>query len=297
MSELHTLRGPVKKDRPAPVVRNVERRDVTGAVLGTVELDAELFGIEPNEAVLHQVITAQLAARRSGTQSTKTRAEVRGGGTKPFRQKGTGRSRQGSTRSPQWVGGGVALGPKPRKYDQKTPKKMIRLALRSALSDRAINGQLALIDTFGFEAPKTKDAVAALDALGLDGSVLVVLTRDDEHVWKSFANLTRVHTIVAEELNAYDIIRADWVLFTDATLPSLPGGPWGPAPKDRLPWKSVLIASQTDPWASIESSRALAGDWGSEFVDAGESGRIDDQSGHGPWPDGLLKLAGFLKGL
>jgi large subunit ribosomal protein L4 len=221
VSELHTLRGPVKKDRPAPETRTVERRDLTGAVLGIVDLDPELFGIEPNESVLHQVITAQLAARRAGTQSTKTRAEVRGGGTKPFRQKGTGRARQGSTRSPQWIGGGVALGPKPRSYEQKTPKKMIRLALRSALSDRAKNGQLALVDSFSFEVPKTKDAVAALDVLGLDGSVLVVLTRDDTNAWRSFANLgRRVHAIVAEELNAYDIIRADWVVFTDATLPT-----------------------------------------------------------------------------
>jgi large subunit ribosomal protein L4 len=220
VSELYTLRGPVKKDRPAPETRTVERKDVTGKALGTVELDAELFGIEPNQAVLHQVITAQLAARRSGTQSTKTRAEVAGGGAKPFAQKGTGRARQGSTRSPQWVGGGVALGPKPRKYDQKTPKKMIKLALRSALSDRAKLGQIALVDSFGFEAPKTKDAIAALDALGLDGSVLLVLAKDDEHTWRSVANLARVHAVVPEELNAYDIIRADWVLFTDATLPT-----------------------------------------------------------------------------
>ena len=220
MSELHTLRGPVKKDRPAPEARSVERRDVTGAVLGTVDLDPELFGIEPNESVLHQVITAQLAARRAGTQSTKTRAEVRGGGTKPFRQKGTGRARQGSTRSPQWVGGGVALGPKPRSYSQKTPKKMIRLALRSALSDRAKLGRVALVDAFGFEAPKTKDAVAALDALGLDGSVLIVLSAEDTTAQKSFKNLTRVHCAVEGELNAYDIIRADWLVFTDATLPT-----------------------------------------------------------------------------
>jgi large subunit ribosomal protein L4 len=220
VSESYTLRGPVKKDRPAPENRSVERKDVAGKVLGTVELDAELFGIEPNEAVLHQVITAQLAARRSGTQSTKTRAEVRGGGVKPFRQKGTGRARQGSIRSPQWVGGGVALGPKPRGYEQRTPKKMIRLALRSALSDRAKLGRVALIDSFGFETPKTKDAVKALEALGLEGAVLVVLDREDDAVRRSFANLTSVHTIVAAELNAYDVLRADWLLFTDATLPT-----------------------------------------------------------------------------
>ena len=220
MSELFTLRGPVKKDRPAPVSRSVERKDLSGKVLGTVELDPELFGIEPNQAVLHQVITAQLAARRSGTQSTKTRSEVSGGGTKPFRQKGTGRSRQGTTRAPQWIGGGVALGPKPRKYDQKTPKKMIRLALRSALSDRAELGRVALVDALSFEAPKTKDAIAALSALGLEGSILVVLTTADDNARRSFKNLANVHTMVAGELNAYDVIRTDWVLFTDDTLPT-----------------------------------------------------------------------------
>jgi len=220
VSELHTLRGPVKKDRPAPTKRSVERKDVSGKVLGTVELDPELFGIVPNEAVLHQVITAQLAARRAGTQSTKTRSEVKGGGKKPFSQKGGGRSRQGTTRAPQWIGGGVALGPKPRKYDQRTPKKMIRLALRSALSDRAELGRVALVDSFNWDAPKTKDALAALSALGLEGSVLVVLDAGDTNAFRSFANLGNVHTMVAGELNAYDVIRTDWVVFTDATLPT-----------------------------------------------------------------------------
>ena len=216
------LRRPIVKDRPAPTQRSVERRDITGAVLGTVDLDLELFGIEPNGPVLHQVITAQLAAARRGTQSTKTRAEVRGGGAKPFRQKGTGRARQGSSRSPNQVGGGVALGPKPRSYAQKTPKKMIRLALRSALSDRAIENRIALVDAFTWESPKTKDAIAALTALGLEGHVLVVLSREDEVARRSFANLPNVHTIAASELNPYDIIRSEWVVFTDATLPTTP---------------------------------------------------------------------------
>ena len=134
------------------------RRSVDGTELGQVDLEPSIFGIEPNLAVLHQVVTAQLAAARAGTQSTKTRSEVRGGGAKPFRQKGTGRARQGSTRSPQWVGGGVALGPKPRSYAQKTPKKMIQQALRSALSDRAAEGRIALIDQWTFEIPSTKAA-------------------------------------------------------------------------------------------------------------------------------------------
>ena len=220
MSDVFTLRGPVKKDRPAPVSRSVERRSLDGAALGTVELEPTIFGIEPNMAVLHQVVTAQLAAARSGTQSTKTRAEVRGGGAKPFRQKGTGRSRQGSTRAPQWSGGGIALGPKPRDYSQRTPKKMVRLALRSALSDRAASGHVALVDAWTFETPRTKDAIAALDALGLTGRVLVVLDADDGIADRSFANLQNIQTIQVGELNAYDILVNDWLVFTDATLPT-----------------------------------------------------------------------------
>ncbi len=154
MSDVFTLRGPVKKDRPEPAKRSVARRSVTGAELGTVELEPTIFGIEPNVAVLHQVVTAQLAARRAGTQSTKTRSEVRGGGKKPFNQKGTGGARQGTIRAPHYPGGGIALGPKPRKYDQKTPKKMIRLALLSALSDRAAIERVALVDAFTWEAPE-----------------------------------------------------------------------------------------------------------------------------------------------
>jgi large subunit ribosomal protein L4 len=205
--------------RPAPRVRTVSRRSSEGTELGEVDLDPSIFGIEPNLDVLHQVVTAQLAAARSGTQSTKTRAEVRGGGAKPFRQKGTGRARQGSTRSPQWIGGGVALGPKPRSYAQKTPKKMIQLALRSALSDRAAQGRVALVDAWPFEVPRTKDAVASLRALGLSGRVLVVLGAEDGYADRSFGNLPEVQTIVSGELNAYDILVNDWIVFTDETLP------------------------------------------------------------------------------
>jgi large subunit ribosomal protein L4 len=205
--------------RPAPQERTVTRRSSDGADLGEVALEPSIFGIEPNLAVLHQVVTAQLAAARSGTQSTKTRAEVRGGGAKPFRQKGTGRARQGSTRSPQWVGGGVALGPKPRSYAQKTPKKMIQLALRSALSDRAAQGRVALIEAWTFDVPSTKAALTALDALGLSGRVLVVLGEEDGYADRSFGNLSEIQTIVAGELNAYDILVNDWVVFTDETLP------------------------------------------------------------------------------
>jgi large subunit ribosomal protein L4 len=165
------------------------------------------------------VVTAQLAAARAGTQSTKTRAEVRGGGAKPYRQKGTGRARQGSTRAPQWVGGGVALGPKPRSYAQHTPKKMIQLALRSALSDRAAQDRVALVDAWSFDVPSTKGAIAALEALGLSGRVLVVLGEEDGFAERSFANLPEVQTLLAGELNAYDVLVSDWIVFTDATLP------------------------------------------------------------------------------
>jgi large subunit ribosomal protein L4 len=221
MNDVFTLRGPIKKDRPAPKAHAVTRKSLDGAVLGSVDLEPAIFGIEPNMAVLHQVIKAQLAAKRSGTQSTKTRKEVRGGGKKPFNQKGTGGARQGTIRAPHYPGGGIALGPKPRKYDQKTPKKMIRLALYSALSDRANLERVAVIDGFAsWETPKTKAALVALGALGLEGKVLVVLTRDDQTAIHSFANLANVKTIDAGEINAYDVLDCDWILFTDATLPT-----------------------------------------------------------------------------
>ena len=199
----------------------VDVRSVTGSSVGSVRLDDAVFGVEPNVAVMHQVVTAQLAAARSGTQSTKTRAEVSGGGSKPWRQKGSGRARQGSTRAPHWRGGGVALGPKPRSYRQRTPKKMIQLALHSALSDRASEGRVVVLDDWGFEAPKTKDARAALTALGVTGKVLVVLRAEDDVAGKSFRNLPDVNAIIAAELNAYDVLCSDWVIFTRSTLPGV----------------------------------------------------------------------------
>ncbi len=210
----------IKKDRPALSTRSVTRRNAAGHDLGSVDLEPTIFGLEPNRAVLHQVVTAQLAASRAGTQSTKTRAEVRGGGAKPFRQKGTGRARQGSTRSPSASGGGVALGPKPRSYAQRTPKKMVRLALLSALSDRAEIGRIALIDDWQIEAPKTKDAVTILRKLKLAGTVLVVLAQDELDVERSFANLPQAQSTTFGELSAHDVLRADWLLFSDRTLPT-----------------------------------------------------------------------------
>ena len=202
---------------------SVDVRTVAGAAVGSLELDASLFGVQPNVPLMHQVVTAQLAAARRGTQSTKTRAEVSGGGAKPFRQKGTGRARQGSTRAPHWSGGGIALGPKPRSYRQRTPKKMIRLALASALSDRVSEGRLIVLDTWGFEAARTKDAVAALAALGVAGKVVVVVAPDDELTIKSFRNLSEVHLLVTTELNAYDVLCSDYIVFTTDVLPGTSG--------------------------------------------------------------------------
>jgi large subunit ribosomal protein L4 len=200
-------------------------KSATGSGAGTVDVPDELFGIEPNTAVMHQVVTAQLAAARAGTHSTKTRAEVRGGGAKPWRQKGTGRARQGSIRAPHWRGGGVAHGPKPRDYRQRTPKKMIRLALRSALSDRAAEGRVLVVDEWGIDEPRTKAAIELLGAVGLrttgerDERVLIVLQRDEEAVWKSFRNLgERVQLVIPDELNTYDVLVNDWLVFSKATL-------------------------------------------------------------------------------
>ena len=171
-----------------------------GQDAGSVELAAELFGVQPNVPVMHQVVTAQLAHRRAGTQSTKTRAEVSGGGKKPFRQKGTGSARQGSTRAPHYVGGGIALGPKPRSYTQKVNKKVVKLALASALSDRFNDGKVVVVDSWGFESPKTKDAAA-----------------------KSFRNIPSVQLVLKEELNAYDVLCNKYVLFSQKTLPAPKG--------------------------------------------------------------------------
>jgi large subunit ribosomal protein L4 len=202
----------------------VTSRTATGGDGASVELPDELFGIEPNVPVMHQVVTAQLAAARAGTHSTKTRAEVSGGGSKPWRQKGTGRARQGSSRAPHWRGGGIAHGPKPRSYVQRTPKKMKALALRSALSDRAGDDKVVVVTDFDLGAPSTKQGAARLEALGLraKGSrgdrVLVVLHRGDTDVWKSLRNLPRVQIVLPEELNPYDVLVNDWLVFTSASL-------------------------------------------------------------------------------
>ncbi|WP_326547893.1 50S ribosomal protein L4 [Mycolicibacterium sp. ND9-15] len=186
---------------------------------GSVELPAELFDVEANIALMHQVVTAQLAAARQGTHSTKTRAEVRGGGKKPYRQKGTGRARQGSTRAPQFAGGGIVHGPKPRDYSERTPKKMIRAALRGALSDRARNDRIhAVTEIVEGQTPSTKSAKAFLATLTDRRKLLVVIGRTDEVGAKSVRNLPGVHVLSPDQLNTYDVLNADDVVFSVEAL-------------------------------------------------------------------------------
>ena len=198
------------------------------AIIGTkkkAELPAALFDQQTNVPLIHQVVVAQLAAARQGTHSTKTRGEVRGGGAKPWRQKGTGRARQGSRRAPQWTGGGVVFGPHPRDYSQRTPKKMVAAALRGVLSDRARDGRVHVIDTFvKGDKPSTKVALQALSAIA-GKRVLVVLTRDEEIAWLSLRNVASVHLIAPDQLNAYDVVVADDVVFSTAALDAFVAGP------------------------------------------------------------------------
>jgi large subunit ribosomal protein L4 len=191
----------------------------------TVDLPAEIFDVELNVPLVHQVVVAQLAAARQGTHSTKRRGEVSGGGKKPYRQKGTGRARQGSTRAPQFAGGGVVHGPKPRDYAQRTPKKMKAAALRVALSDRARNGRLHVVDAFAGETPSTKTALGAIKAVTERRNVLVVLSREEINAWLSLRNLPEVHLLHADQLNTYDVLVSDDVIFTQAALDTFVAGP------------------------------------------------------------------------
>jgi large subunit ribosomal protein L4 len=234
---------------------SVQLRSIDGTVVRSIDLDEATFGVQPNVPVMHQVVTAQLAAARRGTQSTRTRAEVSGGGRKPYKQKGTGRARQGTERAPHWTGGGVALGPKPRSYKQKTPKKMIQLALRSALSDRASEGRVAVVDSWSFSEPKTKEAVAAIKALELEGKVLVVVDHDDDNAYRSFRNLPNVQLLLRGELNAYDILCNDWVVFTEGTLPG--GRPVAKAAATPAPEPAATAPAPTPtPEPAAESADA-----------------------------------------
>jgi large subunit ribosomal protein L4 len=211
----------------------IDVRDAAGATTGSVDLPAEIFDVTANVPLMHQVVVAQLAAARQGTHKTKTRGEVSGGGRKPYRQKGTGRARQGSTRAPQFAGGGVVHGPVPRDYSQKTPKKMKAAALRGALSDRARSGKVHVLSgVVSGDTPSTKQAVAALGGLPLGRNVLVVCERADALTWKSLRNVAQVHMIAPDQLNTYDVLVSDDVVFTqDALATFLAGAPKGKSAK------------------------------------------------------------------
>ncbi len=204
----------------------VDVLDAQGKKAGTADLPGEVFDAQTNIPLIHQVVVAQLAAARQGTHDTKTRGEVRGGGKKPYKQKGTGRARQGSTRAPQFAGGGTVHGPTPRDYTQRTPKKMKAAALRGALSDRARAGRVHVVTGFGVnEAPSTKAALQVLDTLSGRKHVLVVVERADELAWKSLRNVERVHLLVADQLNTYDVLVSDDVVFTQGALDTFLAGP------------------------------------------------------------------------
>ena len=192
--------------------------DRAGKTVGDVELSDELFAAPVNTAVLHQVVTAQLAARRTGTSDTKTRGEIRGGGKKPYRQKGTGRARQGTVTAPHYRGGGVVFGPHPRSYEQRLPRKMKRLALRGALTAKLVDEQVKVIDTFGLEAIRTKDLAGVLTALAANGRILVVSPARDQNLELSARNLPTVDIILADSLNVVDLLKADLVLIEQPSL-------------------------------------------------------------------------------
>ncbi len=251
-------------------------KNPAGKDAGKVDLDEALFGVQPNVPLMHQVVTAQLARRRAGTQSTKTRAEVRGGGAKPYRQKGTGNARQGSTNTPHYTGGGVAHGPKPRSYAQRTPKKMIRQALRSALSDRASDGKVLVVDAWAFESPRTRDAANALTALGVDGRTLVVIERSNAMAALSFRNIPEVQIIQPGEMNAYDVLCNDWIVFTQSSLSVVEAGAAAGAAKAKAGAKvrkstTETAAAAEQPSAKPEAPAKKAAKFKAETTDETES--------------------------
>ena len=213
---------------------SVDVRTPAGVTAGKVDLPAEIFDVQVNVPLIHQVVVAQLAAARQGTHDTKRRGEVRGGGRKPYKQKGTGRARQGSIRAPHYAGGGVAHGPHPRDYSQRTPKKMKAAALRGALSDRARDGKLHVVsELVSGVKPSTKQALALIAALGLEqGRVLVAITRTDDNSALSLRNVPAVHVLYIDQLNTYDVLVNDHVLFTEDALEAfIAGSPAGKSAK------------------------------------------------------------------
>jgi len=242
--------------------RQVDVRTPAGDTSGSVTLPGELFDANANVSLMHQVVVAQLAAARQGTHATKTRGQVSGGGAKPYRQKGTGRARQGSTRAPQFAGGGVVHGPQPRDYTKKTPKKMKAAALRGALSDRAREGRVHVVSAFvDGDAPKTKAAMNTLAAVTQAKRVLVVLDRDDVLNWVSLRNVPQVHLIEAGQLNTYDVLVADEVVFTETAHAGHPGcHPVGQArPRDHRPRRRRLRRGRRGPGEEGRRCRRRSG--------------------------------------
>ena len=228
----------------------IDIKNASGEAAGSVELPAEVFNVQTNVPLIHQVVVAQLAAARQGTHKVKTRAEVAGGGRKPYRQKGTGRARQGSTRAPQFAGGGVVHGPTPRTYTQKTPKKMKAAALRGALSDRARAGRVHVITgLIDGDTPSTKSALTALRAVTDAAAVLLVAQRSDDLTWKSLRNATEVHLLSPDQLNTYDVLINDDVVFTQAALDAFLSG-------SRTGGSAKATATSTEAQAASEEESA-----------------------------------------
>ena len=200
---------------------SIDVYNVEGKKVSTVDLKEEIFGIEPNEELVHSVLVNYLANQRQGTQSTKTRSEVRGGGKKPWRQKGTGRARQGSTRSPQWIKGGIALGPKPRSYTYKVNKKERRLAVRSLLSSKVLENELVVVDKLAFDEIKTKAMATALSNLKVEGKALILLSEKNENVQKSARNIEGVKTSLVNTINVYDLLKYTKLVVTVDTVKKL----------------------------------------------------------------------------
>lgn len=268
--------------------------DSAGTERGSVRLDDYLFGSEPNRAVMHQVVVAHLAGRRSGSAKVKSRSEVRGGGRKPWRQKGLGRSRHGSIRSPLWVGGGSAHGPEPRSYAQRTPKKMRLLALRSALSCRAAEGAVKVVEDFDWETPRTRRAAELLSAIGADGKALVVLAGGQETAERSFRNLPQVMLGRAGRLNAYDVLWSDTVVFSGSalafpdpadSLPHIPGDP-ATAPEEPPPPDSAAEAVAEEESAAEVVDEEPAADDGGEGAGSADDPDSEDRAGAGRAAEG-----------
>jgi large subunit ribosomal protein L4 len=201
----------------------IEIKDTNGKKVGEASLEDAVFAIEPNESAVHQVVRSQLAARRAGTQNTKGRSEVRGGGRKPWRQKGTGRARAGTIRSPLWRGGGITFGPKPRSYGFRVPNKVVKLAMRSVLSAKTAEGALVIVDDFGLGEPSTKTAASILKDLGIEGRATVVVNNEDAAAVKSFRNIEKVHVITASEANTYDLVNNTSLVFAKPAVEWLQG--------------------------------------------------------------------------